>query len=52
MVPIEMTPTVPKVNTELPAAEQAAIERRAPEMADAERRIEVMRRAAPRNLEK
>jgi hypothetical protein len=41
-----MARTPPKVITELPAAEEAAIERQAPEMADAERRIEIMRRAA------
>jgi hypothetical protein len=41
-----MTPPPRKEITELPAAEEAAIERRAPEMADAERQIEIMRRAA------
>jgi hypothetical protein len=34
------------MTTELPATEEAAVERRAPEMADAERQIEIMRRAA------
>jgi hypothetical protein len=41
-----MARILPKVITELPAAEEAAIERRAPEMADTERRIEILRRAA------
>jgi hypothetical protein len=41
-----MTRTVPEVIAELPAVDQAAIERRAGEMADAERRIEIMRRGA------
>jgi len=45
---VTMTRTLPKVITELPAAEEAAIERRAPETADAERQIEIMRRAALR----
>jgi hypothetical protein len=41
-----MTRPLPKVITELPAVEEAAVERRAAEMADAERRIEIMRRGA------
>jgi hypothetical protein len=41
-----MARTLSKVTTELPAAEEAAIERQAPEMADAERQIEIMRRVA------
>jgi hypothetical protein len=41
-----MARTPPKGNTELPATEEAALERRSGDMADAERQIEIMRRAA------
>jgi hypothetical protein len=39
-----MARILPKLITELPAAEEAAIERRYGGMADAERQIEMMRR--------
>jgi hypothetical protein len=41
-----MAQTPPKVIAELPAIEEVVIERRAGDMADAERRIEIMCRAA------
>jgi hypothetical protein len=39
-----MTRPLPKAITELPAAEEADLERRSGDMADAERQIEIMRR--------